>query len=154
RDDNTIFEAFKKGETSIHQETDTGRWATGYDFPAVRDGRVVKDAFEKQLPAGMYGFVMNTRRAVFADRAVRHALAGLFDFEWANRNLFDNAYRRTLSYYDGSELSSHGIAASGDERALLAAFPDAVLPAIMDGSWSPPVSDGSGRDRDFLRKGL
>ena len=154
RDDNTMFEAFKKGDISIHQETDTGRWSTGYGFPAAREGRVIRDEFEKQVPSGMYGFVMNTRRAVFADRAVRHALAGLFDFEWANRNLFDNAYRRTLSYYDGSELSSHGIAASGDERALLAAFPDAVLPAIMDGSWSPPVSDGSGRDRDFLRKGL
>lgn len=154
RDDNTIFEAFKKGDTSIHIETDTGRWATGYDFPAAHDGRVVRDEFERHMPSGMYGFVLNTRRPVFADRAVRHALAGLFDFEWANRNLFNGAYARTRSYFDGSELSSHGTPASEAERALLAPFPDAVLPQIMNGTWNLPQSDGSGRDRDFLRKGM
>lgn len=154
RDDNTMFEAFKKGDTSVFLETDTGRWATGYDFPAARQGKVVRDAFARQVPSGMYGFVMNTRRAIFADPAVRRALVSLFDFEWANRNLFNGAYARTKSYYDGSELSSHGIPASDGERALLAPFPDAVSPTIMDGTWLPPVSDGSGRDRDFLRGGL
>ena len=154
RDDNTLFESFKKGMASIRVETDTSRWATGYDFPAARDGRVVKETFEFGLPSGMYGFVFNTRRPVFADRALRHALLGLFDFEWANRNLFDSAYSRTRSYYDGSDLSSHGIPASEAERRLLAPFPDAVLPEIMDGTWAPPVSDGSGRDRDFLRAGM
>src|SRR5690606_24372373 len=154
RDDNTLFEAFKKGVTSIHIETDTGRWTTGYDFPAALDGRVIKDNFEFGLPSGMYGFVMNTRRPVFADRAVRQALVSLFDFEWANRNLFNGAYERTKSYYDGSELSSYGIPASEAERALLAPFPDAVLPEIMEGKWAPPVSDGSGRDREFLRAGM
>lgn len=154
RDDNTLFESFKKGMASIHIETDTGRWTTGYDFPAALDGRVIKDTFEFGLPSGMYGFVMNTRRPVFADRALRHALLGLFDFEWANRNLFNSAYSRIKSYYDGSELSSHGIPASEAERRLLAPFPDAVLPEIMEGKWSPPASDGSGRDRDFLRRGM
>ena len=154
RDDNTMFEGFKRGLASIHIETDTGRWASGYDFPAVQEGKVIKDEFKPELPSGMYGFVMNTRRAVFAGRAVREALAGLFDFQWANRNLFNCAYERTKSYYDGSELSSHGIPASAAERALLAPFPDAVTPDIMAGTWSPPVSDGSGRDRAFLRKGM
>ena len=154
RDDNTLFEAFKKGMSSIHIETDTGRWTTGYDFPAAQDGRVIRDTFEFGLPSGMYGFVMNTRRPVFSNRAVRHALVSLFDFEWANRNLFNGAYSRTKSYYDGSELSSHGIPASAAERALLAPFADAVLPEIMEGKWSPPVSDGSGRDREFLRAGM
>lgn len=154
RDDNTMFEAFKKGDIALHRETDTGRWTTGYDFPAVRAGRVVKDAFERQLPSGMYGFVLNTRRPVFSDRRVRHALAGLFDFEWANRNLFNDAYARTKSYFDASELSSHGVPAGDAEQALLEPFADAVLPEIMAGTWAPPSSDGSGRDRDFLRKGL
>ncbi len=154
RDDNSIFEAFKKGVTTLHQEASTGRWAEGYDFPAVAQGLVVKEEFESELPSGMLGFVMNTRRPVFQDRQVRHALAGLFDFEWANRNLFNGAYRRTNSYFDGSELSSHGDQASEAERALLAPFPDAVLPSIMDGTYSLPESDGSGRDRDFLRHGL
>lgn len=154
RDDNTMFEAFKKGVSSIHIETDTGRWATGYDFPAVSDGRVIKEDFEFGLPSGMYGFVMNTRRPVFSNRDLRMALVNLFDFEWANRNLFNGAYERTKSYYDGSELSSQGVPASEAERALLAPFPDAVLPEIMNGSWKPSASDGSGRDRDFLRQGM
>ncbi len=154
RDDNTMFEGFKRGLTSVRIETDTGRWANDYEFPAANDGRVLKDEFARQTPSGMYGFVLNTRRQVFADPAVRHALAGLFDFEWANRNLFNNAYERTKSHYDGSELSSHGKPASEAERALLAPFPNAVLPEIMEGTWSPPSSDGSGRDRDFMRKGL
>ncbi len=154
RDDNTIFESFKRGLTSLHAETDTGRWTTGYDFPAARDGRVLREEFETKLPSGMYGFVMNTRRTVFADRAVRQALAGLLDFEWANRNLYNDAYQRIRSYYDGSDLSSFGKPATEAERALLAPFPDAVLPEILDGTYELPKSDGSGRDREFLRIGL
>lgn len=154
RDENTIFESFKKGDTDIQAETDTGRWTSGYDFPAVSDGRVAKDTFKNGLPSGMYGFVMNTRRDVFKDRAVRKALADLFDFEWANKNLFSGAYARTKSFYDGSDLSSSGKPASDAEKALLAPFPDAVLPEIMAGTWAPAVSDGTGRDRDFLKKGF
>ena len=97
RDENAIFEAFKKGVVDIMVEADPGRWATGYNFPAALDGRVVKDTFENGLPSGMLGFVMNTRRPVFKDRAVRAALAGLFDFEWANQNLYSGAYERTAS---------------------------------------------------------
>jgi hypothetical protein len=108
RDANTIFEAFKKGLIDVYVEADPLRWNGGYDFPAVADGRVKQSVFEKSTPSGMYGFVMNTRRPVFADRDVRAAIAGLFDFEWANQNLYANAYRRTKSYFDGSELSSHG----------------------------------------------
>ncbi|MCC2687568.1 MAG: transporter substrate-binding protein [Rhizobiaceae bacterium] len=154
RDENTMFESFKKGETDIQIETDTGRWTTGYDFPAVNDGRVVKDVFENGLPSGMYGFVLNTRRDVFKDRNFRAALLDLFDFEWANKNLFSGAYTRTKSYYDGSELSSSGVPASDAEKALLAQWPDAVTPEIMAGTWAPASSDGSGRDRTFLKKGL
>lgn len=154
RDPNAMFEAFKKGIVDVFIETSTSRWANDYDFPAVTSGQVVKQTFERQVPSGMYGFVFNTRRPVFQDRDVRMALASLFDFEWANRNLLDSAYKRTRSYFDGSELGSVGIPASDAERALLAPFPDAVRPEIMEGRWVPPQSDGSGRDRDFLRKGF
>lgn len=153
RDENAMFEAFKKGLTSIHIEGDPGRWAQGYDFPAVKDGRVVQEAFESGLPSGMLGFVMNTRRPKFADRKVRKALAALYDFEWANRNLFFGAYERTRSFFDGSELSSYGNPADEREKALLAPFPDAVDSEILRGEWRPPVSDGTGRDRKFLRHG-
>lgn len=154
RDENIMFEAFKKGAVDIMLETDTGRWANGYNFPAVSDGRVVQETFKSGLPSGMYGFVLNTRRDVFKNRDVRLALAGLFDFEWANQNLFFSAYKRIRSYYDGSELSSYGSPASEAEKALLAPYADKVLPEVMDGTWTLPVSDGSGRDRAFLKKGF
>ena len=85
---------------------------------------------------------------------VREAIATLFDFEWTNKNIFFGLYRRTASYFDGSELSAHGRPADARERALLAPFPGAVRADILDGTWSPPVSDGSGRDRATLRRAL
>ncbi|HEV7417366.1 MAG TPA: extracellular solute-binding protein [Tianweitania sediminis] len=154
RDSNAMFEAFKKGLIDVFLEDQTARWANGYNFPAVAAGNVVKDTFRKETPADMLGFVMNTRRPVFQDRNVRAALAGLFDFEWVNRNLFNNAYERTTSYFDGSELASTGRPASDAEKALLAPYPDAVRPSILAGTWKPATSDGSGRDREFLRKGF
>jgi peptide/nickel transport system substrate-binding protein len=154
RDGNSHFEAFKKGLYDVRAENDPGRWEEAYDFPAVRDGRVIKEGFANGLPKGMSGLVFNTRRPVFADIRVRQALMLLFDFEWVNKNFFFDRFARTKSYFDGSELSSHGIAADARERALLAPFPDAVRSDILDGAWSPPVSDGSGRDRANLRAAL
>ena len=154
RDENAMFEAFKKGLVDVFIETSSPRWATGYDFPAIADGRVVKETFETGLPSGMLGFVMNTRRPVFQDVRVRRALAGLFDFEWANQNLFSGNYRRTRSYYDGSGLSSVGNPASAEELALLGDAAGDMPQAFVDGSYAPPVTDGSGRDREFLRAGL
>lgn len=154
RDANAMFEAFKKGLVDVRIENDPTRWSNAYDFPAVKEGRAIKERFRSGLPSGMLGFVMNTRRPVFKDRAVRAALADLFDFEWANRNLFSGVYERTDSYFAGSVLSSHGVPASEAERALLKDFPDAVTPEIMAGTWSPPKSDGSGHDRAFLKHGF
>jgi peptide/nickel transport system substrate-binding protein len=102
----------------------------------------------------MYGFVFNTRSPLFEDVRVRKALDLLFDFEWANRSLYDNAYTRTHSFWDGSELSSYGKPADAREREILAPFPDAVPADIMDGTWTLPVSDGSGRDRKIQRAAL
>ncbi len=151
RDENTMFEAFKKGLLDVFTEGSTKRWAEGYDFPAVTDGRVVKSVFHDELPSGMYGFVFNTRREVFNNREVRRALADLFDFEWANQNLFSGAYTRTKSFFDGSELSSAGRPAGKRELAFFQTHPDAALPEALDGTLQPAVSDGSGRDRHFMR---
>jgi peptide/nickel transport system substrate-binding protein len=153
RDENAMFQAFRKGLVNVRVEGDPLRWKEEYDFPAVKDGRIARDVFETGLPSGMLGFVMNTRRKIFQDRKVRAALADLFDFEWANRNLFAGAYERTRSYFDGSVLASDGIPASEAERALLQPYPNAVTPEILEGKWSPPASDGSGHDREFLRRG-
>ena len=154
RDGNTYFEAFKKGLYDVRAETDPGRWQTAYDFPAVRDGDVVKEAFPYGLPKGMHGLVFNTRRQIFSDVRVREAILQLFDFEWINHNYFFDLYKRTASYFDGCDLSAHGVAANARELELLKPFPGVVRPDIMAGTWAPPVTDGSGRDRKGLRRAL
>ena len=154
RDDEAYFEAFKAGLYDVRSETDPTRWQSGYDFPARRDGRVVKETFQTGLPKFSSDFVFNTRRPMFADIRVRQAVALLFDFEWINRSFFYNLYRRSASFFDDSELSAYHRAADQKERALLAPFPDAVRADVLDGTWSPPVSDGSGRDRATLRQAL
>ena len=154
RDNTNLFESFKKGDIDLVSEGDPAHWSQAYDFPAVTDGRVVKESIASGLPKGMTGFAMNTRRPIFANRLLREAMVQLFDFEWANKNLYFGLYERTDSYFDGSDLASPGRPADDREKALLAPFPDAVAPAFLAGTWRPPVTDGSGRDRTQLRLGL
>jgi peptide/nickel transport system substrate-binding protein len=154
RDANALFEAFKAGLYDIRIEPDPTRWMTGYDVPAVRDGRIIRETLEFQSPKGMTGLVFNTRRPFFADIRVREALGILFDFEWVNRNLFHGVYRRAGSFFSGSELSALGVPADAREKALLAAFPGAVREDILAGTWSPSATDGSGRDREQARRAL
>jgi peptide/nickel transport system substrate-binding protein len=154
RDGNTHFEAFKKGLYDVRAEVDPTRWQTAYDFPALRDGRVVKEELPFGLPKGMQGLVFNMRRPMFADFRVREALLHLFDFEWLNHTYFFDRYKRTASYFDDCDLSSHGVPANARERELLASFPDSVREDILEGKWSPPVSDGSGANRAGLRRAL
>jgi peptide/nickel transport system substrate-binding protein len=154
RDANSLFEAFKAGLYDFRIEGDPGQWATGYDIPAVRDGRILRETLTTRLPKGMNGFVFNTRKALFADVRVREALSHLFDFDWVNRNLFFGQLTRSDSYFSGSDLASTGKPADGRERALLAASPGAVREDILEGRWEPPAGDGSGRDRDMARRAL
>jgi peptide/nickel transport system substrate-binding protein len=154
RDENAYFEAFKAGLYDVRSETDPARWQIGYDFPAARDGRIVKETFSNGLPKLSSDYVFNTRRAVFADIRVRQAIAMLFDFEWINRDFFYNLYRRSASFFDDSELSAYRRPADERERALLVPYADAVRADVLDGTWSPPVGDGSGRDRTMLRAAL
>ncbi|MEA2986781.1 MAG: peptide/nickel transport system substrate-binding protein [Alphaproteobacteria bacterium] len=154
RDANAHFEAFKKGLYDLRVETDSTRWAAGYDFPALREGRVVRQTFTTGLPKPSFFFVFNTRRPIFEDIRVREAISLLYDFSWINKNLFSGLYAPIASYFEGSELSSHGRPADARERALLAPFPHAVRADVLEGKWSPPVTDGSGRDRPTLRRAL
>ena len=154
RDSGSMFEAFKSGAISVRPEDDPTRWTEGYDFPALRDGRVVKEEFPIEVPAGMSALVFNTRRPLFADPRVREAMIKLFDFAWINRTLFHGQYARTQSYFERSELSSHGRSADARETALLAPFAGDVEPAIMDGTFALPVSDGSGENRGGRKEAL
>ncbi len=154
RDSNAAFEAFKKGLAEVRIETDPVRWSTAYDFPAVAEKKVVVETIEQGTPAPAAGFAFNTRREIFKDRRVRDALLQAFDFEWANANLFSNLFQRTYGYYSGSELSSKGIPAGDAELALMGDAAATLDPAVRDGTYALPVSDGSGRDRKLLRKAL
>ena len=154
RDASAMFEAFKAGLYDFRIEDDPTRWLGAYDFPAARDGRVLRLTVPYGLPKGVSGFAFNTRRAIFADARAREALATMFDFEWINANLYDGVYKRSRSFFDDSELASAGRPASALERALLAPFPGAVREDVMEGRWAPPASDGSGRDRALARRAL
>jgi peptide/nickel transport system substrate-binding protein len=154
RDANTWFEAFKRQLYDVRWETDPGRWTTQYDFPASRAGGLVREEIGTGQPKPFQAFVFNTRRALFSDVRVREALIELFDFEWANANLFHGAYRRTASYFEGSELSARGRLADAKERALLMRYAEFVRTDVLEGGYEPPVSNASGRDRDRLRRAL
>jgi peptide/nickel transport system substrate-binding protein len=149
-----LFEAFKAGLYDYRIEGDPGRWATGYDIPAVRGGRLVRETLPIRLPKGMNGFVFNTRRSLFRDQRVREALGYLFDFGWVNRNLFFGLLTRSDSYFAGSDLSSFTRPADEREKRLLDPFPGAVRQDILEGRWTPASTDGSGRDREVARRAL
>ena len=154
RDSTALFEAFKAGLIDARIETNPQRWANGYDFPAVRDGRIRREALPIGGPKGMEGFVFNLRRPLFRDAAVREALGLVFDFEWIDAKLFSGLYARTRSFFDESDLSSVGRPADAAEARLLAPYPGAVAPDVLAGKRVPPVSDGSGEDRTGARKAL
>ena len=154
RDENALFEAFKKGLYDLRVENDVTRWQTGYDTPAFKAGRYVKETFRNGTPVGMNGLAFNTRRPIFADIRVREALASLFDFEWVNKNFFFGLQKRTASYLEGSNLSSIGRPADERERGWLSAFPGSVREDVLEGRYAPTKSDGSGRDREVLKNAL
>ncbi|MBT9370056.1 extracellular solute-binding protein [Rhizobium sp. CSW-27] len=150
--ESSLFEAFKKGAVDVYLEGNPTHWARAYDFPAVSSGDVVKDTFRPQLPTGMLGFVFNLRRPVFQNVDVREALSLAFDFEWANRNLFDGAYSRTESYWQNSDLSYLGHPADEKELALLGPAKARLSAELLEGKPTLPATDGSGGDRKVLRQ--
>lgn len=154
RDQNTLFDAFKKGLFDLHREYNPRHWQKSYDFPAIRNGNIIKHEVEKKTPAIMKGFIFNTRRENFRNRKVRQALTILFDFQWVNKNLFGSGFRRTQSFWDGSPLSALGKPATPRELQLLQPYLDEIDDDILDGTFQLPVSDGSGFDRNMLRKAL
>ena len=154
REANGAFEAFKRGLYDFRVETEPLRWHDGYDFPAARDGAVIRDVIKTGMPQPSEFLVFNTRRPMFADIRVRQALTLLFDFEWINRNYFFGLYGRAGGFFAGSDLSAYARAADERERALLKPYASHIRPDVLDGTWRLPVSDASGRDRTTLRSAL
>jgi len=154
RESNGLFEAFKRGLYDFRVENEPLRWHDGYNFPAVRNGEVIRDTIKTGMPQPSEFLVFNTRRPVFSDVRVRQALTLLFDFEWINRNYFFGLYARAAGFFAGSELSAYTRPADDRERELLKPFIERIQPDILDGSYRLPVTDGSGRDRTTLRSAL
>ena len=154
REANGQFEAFKRGLYDFRVETEPLRWHDGYDFPAARNGEVIRDTIKTGMPQPSEFLVFNTRRPMFSDIRVRQALTLLFDFEWINRSYFFGLYGRSASFFAGSELSAYGRAADEREVGLLKPFGSHIPPDILDGSYRLPVTNGSGRDRATLRSAL
>jgi microcin C transport system substrate-binding protein len=153
RDATVALEAFKAGQIDFRTENIAKEWATAYDFPAVQRGLVKRDEIRHELPTGMQAFAVNLRRPLFQDARVRRALIEVFDFEWMNANLFYGSYARTQSYFSNSELASSGVP-EGRELEILQAYKGRVPEALFTEEYRLPVTDGSGNNREGLRRGL
>jgi microcin C transport system substrate-binding protein len=151
RDRDVAFEGFT-GKSYLFREEFTSRiWATRYDFPAMRDGRVKRDVIPDDTPSGAQGWFFNTRREKFKDKRLREAFICAFDFEWTNKTIMYGSYERTHSVFQNSDMMAVGKPAP-DEIALLEPFRGKVADEVFGDPFVPPVSDGSGQDRALLRK--
>ncbi len=150
RDVTVALEAFKSGAYDFRIENSSKNWATAYNFNATKNGQVIVEEIPYSRPSGMQGFAFNIRKPIFKNRNVRKALTYAFDFEWSNKNLFYNAYTRTKSFFDNSELSSQSYP-SKKELKILAKFKDKIPPEIFNEIYQPPRTDDK---ENGLRKNL
>ena len=153
RDFNLLREIIKGGQIDVLTEIQAKAWEQGYEIDAVAGGHLVKEEIPDERTRGMQAFVFNTRRDIFSDIRVRRALAFAFDFEWTNRTLLFNSYRRATSYWNNSELGSRDLPA-GEELRILREHEDALPPELFTQPFTLPVTDGSGRLREQLRDAL
>ncbi|WLG64482.1 extracellular solute-binding protein [Pseudomonas sp. FP1762] len=153
RDSDVAFEAFKAGEFDIYIEHQAKNWVNGYNFPALRRGEVIKVQIPHQIPTQTQGLFMNSRRATFADVRTREALGLMFDFEWTNRALFSDAYKRTSSYYPNSEFTASGLPV-GHEWLMLKPYKEQLPARLFTEPFTLPKTDGRGIPRETMRKAL
>ena len=151
RDRDTAFEGFTSKSYTFREEFTSRVWASRYDFPAIKDGRVKRETIPDDRPSGMQAWMINTRREKFQDVRLREAFANAFDFEWANKNLMFDTYARTHSCFQNSEMMAKG-KPSPEELALLEPHKGKLRPEVFAEAWNPPVSDASGQDRRLLRR--
>jgi microcin C transport system substrate-binding protein len=143
-------EALKGDAYDVHVEYTSKKWATAYDIPDVRNGRLRKELIPDHSIKPAQGFVFNLRRPVFQDRRVRWALTHVFDFEWTNKTLFYDAYVRTSSYFEDSELAAVDLP-SQTELAILEPLRDRIPPEVFTTEYRLPTTDGTGNNRNNLR---
>ncbi|WP_395663912.1 extracellular solute-binding protein [Aestuariivirga sp.] len=151
RDANVAFEAFKGDQYDWRTETSSKLWATGYDFPALTAGRVVKEEITLRQVQGMQCWALNLRRPKFEDVRVRQALNYAFDFEWANQNLFYGQYVRSRSYFNNSEMEAKGLP-SPAELAILEPLKDQLPPEVFTAEYANPLNDTPQNRRKNMRQ--
>ena len=151
RERQVAFEAFKAGAINFHEELTVPIWVSGYDFPAVREGRVKKETLHNGAPTGSQAYYFNLRRQQFVDPRVREAIGLAFDFEWTNKNVKYSTTKRVTSYFQNSDMEAKG-PPGPQELALLEPFRGKVPDEVFGEAYLPPVSDGSGSDRQLLRR--
>lgn len=147
RDPGVARIALISGEIDRAGENSSKAWATEFaDTKPVQDGKLLLEEFPHERTAPIQGFVFNLRKPMFQDRRVREALTHAFDFEWSNKNLFYDAYIRTDSFFDNSELGSSGLLqdAGAEEREILERFRNQLPEEVFTKAYAPPVTDGSG----------
>lgn len=154
-DINVEFEAFRGGNADYWTENEAKRWKTGYDFPAVQQGRIKKEELDNDSRDSgvMVGFIPNLRRELFKDERVRKALNYAFDFEELNRTIFYQQYSRINSYYYGTELASSGLP-TGRELEILNEVKDGVPPEVFTEEYKNPVGGDPKKFRDNLRRAV
>jgi len=151
RDRTAELQNFLNGNFDLREEFTSVDWATAYNVPAVKDGRILRLTLPDKSPSGAQGFMINTRLEKFKDKRVRKALDYAFDFEWSNKNLFYELYKRTASYFENSDMKAAG-KPSPEELALLEPFRDSLDAAVFEEVYTPPVTSGQGQDRNLLRE--
>jgi len=151
RDRDVGFEGFTAKNYLFREEFTSRTWATRYTFPAFQDGRVKRDQIADATLSGAQGWFMNTRRTQFKDRRLREAMIDSFDFEWTNKNIMYGAYERTVSVFQNSPLMAQG-RPDAAELALLEPFRGKLPDEVFGEPYVPPVTDGSGQDRRWLRR--
>ena len=151
RDSTVALEAFKADALDWRTENSAKNWATAYEFPALKDGRVVKEEFPILSSGGMQGFAFNIRRSKFADPRVRRAFNFALNFEEMNRQMFFSQYKRVKSYFEGMELASSGLP-EGAELAILETLRDKVPPEVFTTVYTNPVNEGADDVRANLRE--
>jgi microcin C transport system substrate-binding protein len=151
RDATVAIEAFKADVIDWRTENSAKNWATAYDFPAMKDGRAVKEEFPINSSGGMQCYAFNTRRPKFADPRVRRACNFALNFEEINKQLFFGQYKRVNSYFEGLELASKGLP-EGDELAILETLRDKVPPEVFTTPYTNPVNDNPEAVRNNLRE--
>lgn len=151
KDQTVLFEAFKGDQFDIQRESTAKNWATGYDFPAVKNGSVIKQNVPQEGVEGMQAWVLNLRREKFQDIRVRRALNLAFDFEWSRENLFYGQYTRSRSYFNNSELEARGLP-SAEELAILEPLRDKLPAEAFTTEFANPVNNTPQERRKNLRE--